>query len=373
MSTVIPSTRIRLRSMNNPIFPMLCPLSTRIAGGRDFHHFPLYDLATDKALHTPNYDNHPPTFYWLAKIVHAAWPTLTPQDYRNAALLTTIAAMALYTFIGIRLAMPLIGNVVYALMPWMINMHLQTGFYNNDCAAILGGMLVVYASLLWFARERLNQAYWLGLFGLALASVKLTAFLLVGLYALTCLLLEFRAARAIAWRCWAFAVAVGILILLPYAYLIQLTGSPAPETPGQILLMTHHPAGDNWSRILIRGWVQEPRMDFPHWLLSFLHDFVVQLDSFDLTFLPLLLIALTLLRATLQSQTRTPVSRMQRAGLISTGITLAIHATFAWGRYLHYGWRLDSGLRYYFPLLALYGSACGSALIGLSRPRKETS
>lgn len=338
----------------------------------DFNHFPMYDRTTAKPLHiSVNYLNHPPTFYWLAKLAHDAVPTLTPQDYRNGALAATLLAIALYGFIGTRLTMPLAPTVIYAVMPWLIYAHKQIGFYSNDSLAILGGLLVTYASLLWFNARRPRLALYLGLIGLALASVKLTALLLVGLYAAACILLTRNILRSISWQAWLAASLVGILILLPYLHLILQTGSPAPETIGQQLLMTAHPAGDNWSRVLITGWVQEPRMDFVHWLASFLQDFAVQVSHFDTSFLPLLLIGITLLRGLLTPQPLTPTTRMLGAGLIATAITLAIHTWFAWGRYLHYGWRLDSGLRYYYPLLAVYGAACGNALRGVSRAQRE--
>ena len=338
----------------------------------DFDHFTMADRTTAQPLRTTNYLNHPPTFYWLAKLAHDVVPTLTLQDYRNGATALSLLAIALYGFIGARLAMPLVATVLYAVMPWLIYMHRQVGFYNNDCLAILGGLLVTHASLLWFEQRRTALAFRLALIGLALASVKLTALILVGLYAASCLLLQRPALRSMPWQAWLAALLVGALILLPYAHLILETGSPAPETLGQRLMMTNHPPGDNWSRTLITGWVQEPRMHFLPWLMHFFHDFAVQVRINDTTFLPLLLIMVAMLRGLLLPQPPTPITCMLRAGFIATSITLLIHIWFAWGRYLHYGWRLDSGLRYYYPLLAVYGAACGTALNSVSRAKRDT-
>ena len=338
----------------------------------DFEHFPMYDCTTAQPLKIAvNYLNHPPTFYWLAKIAHSVLPGLTPLSYRYGAMAISLLGIFLYGAIGLRLAMPLLPTLLYALTPFLIYAYKQIGFYNNDCVAMLGGLLVTYASLLWFHERSIKKAFLLLLLGLGLASIKLTALLLVTLYAVSCLLLKRPMLRSIPWQAYAITILTGILILLPYVHLMLQTGSPAPETIGQQFLMTNHQAGENWSRVLITGWVQEPRMDFLHWFVSFLRDFAVQVSQYDTTFIPLLLLIVGMLRAACQKPQH-PLQHMLQACAIATIITLTIHTCFAWGRYLHYGWRLDSGLRYYYPLLALYGAACGYALSGVSRAKRET-
>jgi hypothetical protein len=338
----------------------------------DFSHFTMYDTTAEKPLSMVNYLNHAPSFYWLAKIAHAVDPTLTAIDYRYFSLALTIIGLALYCYLGYCLNLTLTGTAAYSFMPVLVYLHLQTGFYNNDSLAMLGGMLVALASLQWFRGDTRARVVWLAMIGLTFASVKLTAFLLVGFYAAACVMLNPRSAAMLPWRTRLASMLWLVVLLIPYIYFFIVWGSPAPETVGQVKLMTPPQPGTDWSRVLIDGWVHEPRMDFIHWFIRFMRDFAVQVSNGDTTFIVPLLLFICLGRSlfTTQHPPHTTLARMLRACLIATSMTFCIHAAFAWARYEHYGWRLDSNLRYYFPLLALYGAACAEAIshIGHTRP-----
>lgn len=325
----------------------------------DYTHFPMVNRTTQQPLTDVNYLNHPPTFYWLAKLLtHVT--TVDGTVLRYVSLALTLAAMALYARIGQRLALPAMGTLLYAMLPFLIFMHLQVGFYNNDAAAILGGMLVVRASLSWFRGERIPQAFWLVMLGLALASVKLTAFMLVALYALCCLMLRRPQLRQLKMHHWLAACLIGAALLAPYVMLFLQTGSLAPETLGQQLVMAHHPA-EGWSRVPILGWVPQERMEFLPWLLTFLRNFVNQVAGFDPSIVALGLIFLGFI-ASARQRAETPLQQIMLACCATSAMMLLVHIAFSWPRYHRYGWLLDSGLRYYFPLLAAYGAVCAGGI-----------
>lgn len=337
----------------------------------DFDHFPMVDRTTQKPLTDVNYLNHPPTFYWLAKLGHALYPPLNGTHLRALSLMLTIAAMAIYTRIGNRLALSPGGSIAYGMVPFLTYMHMQVGFYNNDAMALLGGMLVVDASLSWFRGEHIRRVFWLVLLGLALASVKLTAFMLVTLYVLCCMALTRHRLRELNVRHWLAAMLVGAALLTPYAALFRQTGSIAPETPGQQLLMQHIPA-EGWSRLPIDGWVQQERMDFWPWLGTFLRHFAHQVERFDTTFIPLIFLCIGF-AAVVRRRPVTPGQQMMLACCATSAMMLTVHIAFSWPRYQQYGWLLDSVLRYYFPLLGAYGAACAEGLQRLTRAKGTAS
>jgi hypothetical protein len=317
----------------------------------DFSDFMMYNVPSK-----PNYINHPPTFYWLAKLLHAFHPAITVNELRLSMLPFAFAAMLLYTLLGLRLCRSLLASLLYAMVPFLVNMQFQVGFYNNDCMAILGGMIVAWASLDWLETIRSRRAFWWMLAGLAFASVKLTSLMLVGLYALACVWQNPTARRLLARRDWFLTLLACILMVLPYLYLIYLTGSPVPETAGQVAFMTHNPPGDTWSRHYLIGWVQEPRLHFLPWLLVFFEDLDVQWSHHNLAFIPLLLIVAGFAIATLRRSGRTPLRQAIVACAVATSITLICNIAFSWPRYIRFGWLLDSNVRYYFPLIGIYSA-----------------
>ena len=317
----------------------------------DFLHFPMVDLATGATLDTPNYINHPPTFYWPMKVLSEAFPSLAPLHFRYFSLALSLLAMLLYMRLGAALAMPLAGTILYALFPFLLYLHVQIGFYSNDAMALLGGLVATHASLHWLNAENPPRALIWMLLGVLLASVKLTSLLLVGSYVAMCLLLRLRALFALPNYLLLVGLIVALICAAPYAYLFVAFGSPAPKTIGQIAQLneclgcTHH------------------NMPFHEWLGYFLGQFANQLAVIELTFLPILAYIAALLAVlrprALHAQ---PLRAMAVASAVATLLTLTIHTAFSWQRYREYGWIFDSLLRYYLPLIGAYAAVTCHAL-----------
>jgi len=318
----------------------------------DFSQFPMVDVATNKALHTPNYINHPPMFYWFMKLAHVAIPSLHPIQFRLFSLALSLLAMWLYTRFGTRLGLSVGGSILYALFPFMLYLQLQMGFYSNDAMALLGGVITNYASLHWLKGERPHRSiFWMGA-GVLLASVKLTALLLVGLYALFCLGLRAQQVRVLPRRFFLFGVFIAAISAAPFVYFLLTFGSPAPTTLGQLaqlkacLHCNHAP------------------MEFFAWLGFFISQFANQLSVPEATFFPILAYAAALLALfwPRMNQPSSPMRAMAIASAAATLITLGIHATFSWQRYHEYGWIFDSLVRYYLPLIGAYAAITCHAL-----------
>jgi hypothetical protein len=335
----------------------------------DFTQFFLFDVPTGTELPARNYINHPPTFYWLMKLAHQLFPWWEPIHFRAVALVFYLVGMALYTRLGVALAMPVVPSAVYGTLPLLVYLYLQTGFYNNDALCFLGGGITTLYSFYWLRGDHPRRALlWMGV-GVVLASVKLTALLLIGFYALACALQRPAALRALPKRYGFYALLAGLISVAPYAYMFLTLGSPAPNTPGQLAKLIEclhcHDQGLPAS------------MDFFTWLTHFLARFADQLSVAETTFIPILLYALGLAvlllpsRAALPRQHNPSLRAMAIASLIATLATVFIHAFFSWQRYRDYGWIFDSLLRYYLPLLGAYGAVIGQAIVHSTRTPKN--
>jgi hypothetical protein len=346
----------------------------------DFMHFPLVDTVTRVPNAVPNYLNHPPTFYWLMKVVQITFPTLPP---RIVPCCFYLLAIGLYFWHGYKLVPTKTATLLYTALPFLLCVYFWVGFYNNDSAAILGGMLATFASLDWLRNHRPRRACLLMLFGVSLASVKLTALLLVGLYVMAILLLTRSSWHEIPARGWIGAGGLMLLLSAPYLYFALYEGGFAPETLGHHYALTIKSAKEF-------GWPSLPRMDFLPWLWTFLKGFASlgivlhegSLPSFvvlKITILPLLMIICScifiplLSPHALHSEAYRSFLKITQATAIATFLTLAIHVGFSWPRYQHYGWMIDNFIRYYFPLLAAYGTVCASAVMALFPSRKSVS
>lgn len=322
----------------------------------DFAHFPMYDIHSGHALEELNYLNHPPTFYWLTKLFAAVFSTFKEVDFRYLAQVFYGLAMLLYWFIGQQMLRSIAAAILYAMFPFMLYLYLQIGFYNNDSLCFLGGMLAVFASLRWMRAHRPAQAFLLMMLAVLLASVKLTALLLVGSFVLACVCLRPRHVCALHAANWVCAALVAAASIAPYLLLMHDFGSPAPNTPGQLFTL------QQW-----RDSHTAPAEPFGVWLAAFLSGFANQLSVSELTFIPILLYvfsALGLLYGLFRARLTlaTPVVAVGLAGIIATCVTLVIHAWFSWQRYVAYHWIFDSLLRYYLPLISIYALTCVAAL-----------
>lgn len=326
----------------------------------DFSQFMMFDVAKHTELGDPNYINHPPTFYWLMKLAHSVFPWWEPAHYRTFTVVLYLLAMALYTRIGLKLTMPIPASILYALMPLLLYMHLQIGFFNNDGLCVLGGVIATWASLQWFREAQPARAVvWMAI-GLLLASVKLTGLLLVGIYVFSCLMQRRSHIRALPRACLVFGIATVLLCIAPYLYFALTLGSPAPTTPGQLALISECLGCPTQGATL--------HMAFIEWFGFFLAGFANQLSVNEMTLLPILLYAASLVLPAFvrpcpaRCTPDTALRAIAIASATATLITLAIHTAFSWQRYRDYGWIYDSILRYYLPLIGAYAAVTSHAL-----------
>jgi len=326
----------------------------------DFSHFMMFDVPTQTELKALNYINHPPTFYWLIKLAHTALPWWEPIHFRAVALVIYLGAMLMYTRIGIALVMPIPSSILYALTPLLVYMYLQIGFYNNDAMCVLGGMIATLASLRWFRGEQPQRAIlWMGL-GVLLASVKLTALLLVGFYVMAAALMRLSTIRSLPKHYIIYGMIAAILCTAPYFYMMLTFGSPAPNTPGQLAKL------QECLQCNSQGIAQH--MDFLSWLPFFLSKFADQLSVAETTYLPIFIYAAALIAIFVSAKRPAILHRenaiytMAIASAIATVLTLGIHIFFSWQRYSAYGWIFDSILRYYLPLIGAYAGVSACAL-----------
>ncbi len=325
----------------------------------DFNHFLLYDATSGQPTEALNYLNHPPTFYWLMELVQRIFPDINPIHYRLVPFAFYLAAMGIYARLGYLLKLPRIGTAIYVLLPPVLYVPLMGGYYSNDGMAVLGGMLASLGSFHWFSNKAKRGFLFMAI-GIALASVKLTAFMLTGAYVALALIIHCAPRRELPRISLPLGILWCLLCALPYLYLWMEYGSPVPNTPGQIYMLTHKPEAQAIAVL--------PRLDFLHFVPMALGRFFSQFATREMT--PLALIALIFSYGYFLLQPdkhANPVSRMMLASLIATLIVLAIHLVFSYQRYLEYGWLRDSLVRYYFPLLPAYGAAIGGAYASLRK------
>lgn len=341
-------------------------LIDRSAWWPDFSAFTMVEVATHRTLTALNYINHPPTFYWLARVMDMAMHPLPPEYLRYSAFALYMLGLVIFFHFGWRNTQHIHGAALYALFPFMLYMQLQVGFYNNDALAVPGGMIAVLGAHRWFAGNTPRRALLLMLAGLALASVKLTSFLLVGLFVLCALLMRRAQWRSIGRTQWFLSALALLTLCIPYLYFANLYGSPAPTTPGQLhMLRELHPP--------YRG--ERLELDFMQWLVTFFGNFADQLSVREVTFVPILAYlaasaALVWKLAKRRVILAQPMVAFGLAALIATLTTLAIHAVFSWQRYQAHQWLHDSLIRYYLPLMGAYALISAQALGQLIR--KET-
>lgn len=308
----------------------------------DFSKFSMID-STDQPRSERNYINHPPTFYWLTKIL----PLPRGEVYRSLTVAIALLTFFFYLRLGYQLALPLAPTALYALLPLLFALYHQAGFFSNDSLAMLGGTVAVMGSVRWL--KNAPGAHWLMLLGLAGASVKLTALLLVGVY-VAAIAAQHR--RRLPWQHLAVIVLSLLVMALPYAWLWHTQGSPAPMTLGQADMLRHN--ATQW------GWMDAPRMHVLPWLATVLQNFTDQYTGPEITAVPVVIVLASLVVLSTQRGDGDPI--VARAAATATLGMLVIHLTYSWQRYREFGWLLDTFLRYYFPLLAAYGISSAQTL-----------
>jgi hypothetical protein len=336
-----------------------------------FSEIRMIDPVTFKFDAEQNYLNHPPFYYWLVAalgphvVQHPA--SLTVDRLLNVVLVAT----GLVALLVLARRMKLEQTEFYAFTIMIVATPILAslaGSVNNDNLGLLGGALALLGLHAYVGSSRRT---WLivaccGL--LAASAAKLTGLLLVGttLTVVVALLAIHRKFCRLDAAIVAIALAVAVA---PYVLFFIQYGSPAPNTPAQIAMLTSSAAA--------AGWAEEPRMGFAEYALFFLKSFLVEwmpvlrprgMFHLALLALPATIILVSIagwivsIRALLNGAAR-PADFIVIAGMAAFASTLAIHIAFSYERHLQTGWMMDAYPRYYLPLIAIVPMA---ALAGSS-------
>jgi hypothetical protein len=326
---------------------------------------------------TANYLNHPPLFYAMLAVLG---PKLDGHPQALLVLrLIDVAAVAtgFAALLGLGLAARLPRQEFYAYavplacIPVLVPL---AGSVNNDDFAFVGGALALLGVWQLLATGR---GIWLtlALAGTIVAAfAKLTGLLLTAVMVagvITYLLWR----RRLPWL-WAGAAIIAFAVAcVPYLIYVVHYGSPTPETPAQIALLSDGARA--------AGWASSPRKSFPEYLLYFIGAFVADWMpllgprgalNYAMLIIPVAAIgcgfagAAYALRRLLRGE-ETPLDVVVIAGVIAIGVTFAIHVDFSYGRHLATGWLMDAYPRYYLPLAAIMPLAGLSLCGAIKEPR----
>jgi hypothetical protein len=345
----------------------------------------LLDPRTFQFTGAANYLNHPPIFYAL---LARLGPRLEGNPYALFAYRLIDIAIAALGFaallcLGLAARWPRLEFYAYAVplgcIPVLVPL---AGTVNNDNLAFCGGAVALVGvwQLLTTGRENFLA---LALAGVVLAGwAKLSGLLLsAGLVSGVVAYMVWR--RQLPWTrtltgtstCIIAVALVFALAAAPYIAFFLRYGSPTPETPARIALLTDGARA--------AGWAELPRQSFPHYLVyfagAFVADWMPTLGArSDLNYAALVIPVETLgcALAGLAMSLRRLWRRQERvldvvviAGAVAIGVTFAIHVTYSYGRYAATGWLMDAYPRYYLPLIAIVPLACLSLLASLQTPR----
>lgn len=345
----------------------------------------LLDPRTFQFTGAANYLNHPPIFYAL---LARLGPRLEGNPYALFAYRLIDIAIAALGFaallcLGLAARWPRLEFYAYAVplgcIPVLVPL---AGTVNNDNLAFCGGAVALVGvwQLLTTGRENFLA---LALAGVVLAGwAKLSGLLLsAGLVSGVVAYMVWR--RQLPWTrtltgtstCIIAVALVFALAAAPYIAFFLRYGSPTPETPARIALLTDGARA--------AGWAELTRQSFPHYLVyfagAFVADWMPALGArSDLNSAALVIPVETLgcALAGLAMSLRRLWRRQERvldvvviAGALAIGVTFAIHVTYSYGRYAATGWLMDAYPRYYLPLIAIVPLACLSLLASLQTPR----
>jgi hypothetical protein len=343
----------------------------------DLEKMRLLDPHTFQFTDQANYLNHPPIFYALLAF---AGPTL---EGHPGALLAhrlidiAIAAGGFAALLGLALATRLPRHEFYAYavplacIPVLVPI---AGAINDDNLAFLGGALVLLGTWQALASDR---GIW---FALALAGVvaaawaKLTGLLLtVPMLGAVMAYLLWR--RRLPWSWTLAAAVVFIAAATPYLEFVLRYGSPTPETPAQLALISDGARAAGWSSL--------PRASFPGYAAYFVAAFIAEwmptlsdrsMFNYAMLIIPVAAVMCALAGIMLSTRrlwrrTESPLDVVVACGALAIAATLIIHVVYSYGRYAATGWLMDAYPRYYLPLIAIVPLACLSLLGAIETPR----
>ena len=206
----------------------------------------LYDFTQMRWSDEPNFINHPALGYHLLNL----FTNFDPLDsgVRTAPIVFFALGFAAI-LIGFH-ASGLFSNLgLTAVTMFCVLLKLQRfgETFSNDSIAFLGGGLAFLGTvLLWNGTSSgrpAHAALALGALGMAFCvAAKLNAAVLVGVFVLTNLVLfalgRQEDLRKVSRLLLALLVLVCLGMALPYFFLVQEFGTPAPNTPGQIKMLS---------------------------------------------------------------------------------------------------------------------------------------
>jgi hypothetical protein len=328
-----------------------------------------------------NYLNHPPMFYAL---LAALGPKLVghPQALLAHRLIdVVITAIGVAALLGLGLAAQFSRLEFYAYtVPLACIPALApiAGAVNNDNLAFLGGAVATVGVWQLVATRR---GLWLtvALLGVVAAGwAKLTGLVLTG--AMVGAVFAYLALRRrVPWS-WTLAVAIAFaLAAAPYAIYLLQYGSPTPETPAQIALLTDGARA--------AGWADLPRKSFPdyldHFIVALIVDWMptigVRSDfNYAMLVIPVAALACALAGILLSlrrlwQRRETSLDIVVLAGALALAATFALHVSYSYGRHVATGWMMDAYPRYYLPLAAILPLAALSLLAAIEAPRRRAA
>ena len=335
-------------------------VATHFALLPDFDAIKFIDFNTNVATSVPDYINHTPIGYFVLNALNGLFgisAANAPDKLVRFASLTLFASgyLVIVSMLFRQVALPLIARVALAIEPLLLQLPLFGGFFSNDSLAFLGGSLAVSGAMIMLNQDskRTGLGLEIALLGLLCAvAAKLTAALLIGIF-IACVLVLFASPRRGFWQTCLKPLPVLLVALIacasiPYLLFTIKFGSPAPNTPGQILLLH----GGDPSRIL----------PLPQYLWESLLGAVSNAGSglgmvsaYALFFAASILATLFHLYQLVKGQGRaSPIPSVAVAAGIATALMMLIQLIFSYDRHVTYGWQVELYPRYYFPLMGAY-------------------
>ena len=324
-----------------------------------------------------NYLNHPSPYYALLARLGPRLEGHPRAIFVYRLINVAIAAIGLAALLAVSLVAQLPRSWLYAyivpivLIPVLVRI---AGSISNDNAAFAGGAIATLATLQFLTTER-SAALVAALCGVLIAAwAKLTGLLLVGgMLGGVFLWLAWRRRLQPQWV--GLAAVAMVLAISPYVVFFVQYGSPAPNTPGQIAMLT--------TDAHIAGWDVAARMSPIAYALHFVNEFILDwmptMNPRNPLIYAVLLIPLAAASCAFAGVVAS-VRRMARrsegaidviivASALAFAVTFVIHVVFSYQRHLAYGWIMDAYPRYYLPLAALVPLAGLSLAAAIRRPR----
>jgi hypothetical protein len=248
------------------------------------------------------------------------------------------------------------------------------GSINPDNAAFAGGALAMLGAWQLIATGR---RAWLmaALGGVVIASwAKLTGLLLAG--GMVGGVLAWLVWRGRLERGWIAPIAIAALLAsAPYIVFVVQYGSPAPDMPGQSMMLQQAAQA--------AGWDKARPLSAPAYALFFVVTFIMEwmpslLPRNGLNYAALVIPVAAVLCALagiavsvrrMARRTEEAIDVVVVAGALAFAATFAVHGVFSYERYVAMGWLMDAYPRYYLPLAAVVPLAGLSLLAALERPR----